>query len=151
MASEARQRFESIKSKMEEARKQLQDQARGVFHEEMQRIFASYPELMDVSWEQYTPYFNDGDVCYFSCHGADEVYINCYGPNPEEPTIEVEDEYDNHYPKYKGENNWQQRAAEEVTALISSLGDDMMEHIFGDHVKVIVGRDKIVVEDYEHD
>lgn len=152
--SESKKRFEAIRQKMEDARKMLEEQAKGVFHEEMQTIFAAYPELMDVSWHQYTPYFNDGDTCEFSCHGSGEVFINCYGPNPEKPTIECDDEYENEYGSYvteEKENMWQHKAAIDITDLISSLGDDMMEHIFGDHVKVIIGREKIVVEDYEHD
>lgn len=29
----------------------------------------SFPQLKALVWEQYTPYFNDGDVCEFSVHG----------------------------------------------------------------------------------
>jgi hypothetical protein len=28
-----------------------------------------FPQLKSIVWEQYTPYFNDGDVCEFSVHG----------------------------------------------------------------------------------
>jgi hypothetical protein len=152
MANESKQRFEEIKSRMQQARKEMEEQAKTVFHEEMQVIFATYPELMDVSWTQYTPYFADGDVCEFSCHATHSVHINCFGPNPEEPTIETDDEYKNKWPKYSGSaSKWETKAANEIVALINALGDDMMQFIFGDHVKVIVGRDKVVVEDYEHE
>lgn len=38
-------------------------------------IFATAPNLKSVSWTQYTPYFNDGDTCYFSAH-TDDLEIN---------------------------------------------------------------------------
>lgn len=30
--------------------------------------FEKYPFLGSVAWSQYTPHFNDGDTCTFSCH-----------------------------------------------------------------------------------
>lgn len=29
-----------------------------------------FPEVVAVRWEQYTPYFNDGDACEFTAHDA---------------------------------------------------------------------------------
>lgn len=36
----------------------------------------AFPEVESVRWEQYTPYFNDGDVCEF---GIGDVYIKFIG------------------------------------------------------------------------
>lgn len=133
----AKKRFKEIKAKLEESRKAMEEQARSVFNEEIQTIFAQYPDLKTVSWHQYTPYFNDGDTCHFSCHGEDEVIIN----------EDSEDEDD-----YEGQTGgWADKAATEVCELISTLGSDMMEHLFGDHAKVIVSRKKVEVEQYDHD
>lgn len=38
-------------------------------------IFETAPKLKSVSWTQYTPYFNDGDTCYFSAH-IDDLELN---------------------------------------------------------------------------
>lgn len=38
-------------------------------------IFETAPNLKSVSWRQYTPYFNDGETCYFSAH-TDDLEVN---------------------------------------------------------------------------
>lgn len=43
--------------------------------EKLDTLFA-FPEVEAVRWEQYTPYFNDGDVCVFNIHDA---YIKFVG------------------------------------------------------------------------
>lgn len=34
----------------------------------LKELFDAYPTLEGVKWEQWTPYFNDGDSCVFSIH-----------------------------------------------------------------------------------
>jgi len=33
-----------------------------------QQIFDAFPECVAITWDQYTPYFSDGDSCTFSVH-----------------------------------------------------------------------------------
>jgi len=44
-----------------------------------------------------------------------------------------------------------QKDFKEIKSMISGLDEDLMRAMFGDHVKVIVAKDGIEVEDYEHD
>jgi hypothetical protein len=163
MTSVSKDRLLAIKAEMEEKQKELQKRAREVFHEEIQGLFATYPELQSVSWTQYTPYFNDGDECIFRCGGNSSVNINLYGPDPETGPLtpkgdyEAESKTEHYFSRYSTNpapaesEPWQKRAAWDVTRICSTLGDSLMKDIFGDHVLVMIGRDKIVVDNYEHE
>ncbi len=37
-----------------------------------EEIFDKYPSVESVGWPQYTPYFNDGELCHFSVHSGEE-------------------------------------------------------------------------------
>lgn len=155
-----KERLLAVKQQMEQKQKELQQEVRRVFHEEIASIFATYPELTDISWTQYTPYFNDGAECVFHCSGS--FYINRFGPDPENPHPNANDykhyeDREHYFSPYSKTNApatdapWEARAAYDMHQIIQALGEPLMKDIFGDHAQIIIGRDKIVVEHYEHD
>ena len=52
--------------KLERAR--LVEELKGKLPKLLAPLFDKHPKLEAVSWTQYTPYFNDGDVCEFAAH-----------------------------------------------------------------------------------
>lgn len=46
-----------------------------LFHEAVEQLFEEHKELKRFSWDQYTPHWNDGDTCEFSCY-FDSFMIN---------------------------------------------------------------------------
>jgi hypothetical protein len=68
--SPAQQKYHELRSKIAEARKTMEETAKGLFTEMVAELFAENPTLMSFSWTQYTPYFNDGEPCEFGCNGA---------------------------------------------------------------------------------
>jgi hypothetical protein len=129
------------------------------------------PTITEFGWTQYTPYFNDGDVCEFS---VGEVWVRT--------TEEVDNEkreYDDYdlslwnHPSlghgvydYVGEG-WESQYVEvgyegtdekryrRVNALNEAITSGQYEsallNAFGDHALVTVRKDGIEVEFYEHD
>lgn len=95
-----------------------------------QELFAKHPELETISWTQYTPYFMDGDTCYFS---ANTEYAEINGEE-----IEWDDDKKNQMEK-------------DVEDFLDTLDHDTLEDLFGDHVKVTITKDGVNVEDYDHD
>ncbi len=73
-----------------EAQKALMEEFQKSAHDMFQNIFKYAPHLHMLTWTQYTPYFNDGDECYFSRNGIYAVrdsYVNSeeheeYGDHP---------------------------------------------------------------------
>lgn len=49
-------------------KKKFTDQLQGIVKDAFKEFFTKFPEVTSIMWAQYTPYFNDGDTCYFSVH-----------------------------------------------------------------------------------
>ncbi|MGD6750289.1 hypothetical protein [Streptomyces sp. BH105] len=130
-------------------------------------------------WRQYTPYFNDGDVCEFGAHGfylvtkddieryedlkendpymVEEVFEMTYA---EHPTLggrphDWEGEWPNRelvYGAYEGPDEALWNAGRELAGTIDSgKADAVLLGLFGDHCSVQVTKDKIEIEGYSHD
>lgn len=55
--------------KIEEVRKEFKEKGQELFLEVVAEIFQSFPEVGLISWEGYTPYFNDGSECVYRVCG----------------------------------------------------------------------------------
>ena len=112
-------------------------------------FFSAAPEVKTVVWEQYTPYFNDGDPCVF------RVYDPSFSSKlPEEIKGDM-NEYGNSedgwLDTYKNRSN---NPAFEYFRENFARAEVVLESL-GDHSRVLVtnGDDgiKIHVEEYYHD
>jgi hypothetical protein len=129
------------------------------------------PTITEFGWTQYTPYFNDGDVCEFS---VNEMWIRT---TDEVDTDDKEfDDYDLYwgYHPSLGRKNWEYRGEypnrkyvelgyegpdEDRYNRVKSLNDAITSGVyetallnaFGDHAIVTVRKDGIEVDSYEHD
>jgi DNA repair exonuclease SbcCD ATPase subunit len=56
-----RREIEKIQQKLEKACEKL-------LREALKHIFKKFPNVKTLSWNQYTPSWNDGDTCVFSCY-----------------------------------------------------------------------------------
>jgi hypothetical protein len=123
-------KLEELKARHTELKGQIKTESEAWFKEQSAALFAKYPTMLNFSWTQYTPYFNDGDACTFSVHNY--------------PEINGEDSY--------GETTAELRPAfKEVEALIGGIDEPTMEAMFGDHVKIVCQRDGVQVNEYSHD
>lgn len=128
------------------------------------------PYIKEFGWTQYTPYFNDGDTCYFSVgtlwfltvddtprdemdDWEEEEYSVTYG---EHPTL---GEKEGHgwgssrvYENYKGSRQAEFERAEALSrAIDSGAFESALLTAFGDHAEITITREGITVEHYEHD
>lgn len=131
------QEFEEIKS-------EFTGRARKMFTASLKELFDQNETLGQIVWEQFTPYFNDGDECVFGVYEPSFVLANA---------LEEEEEYIDRYEREipRDELNDDMRA---VSRFIQNQ-DDLMQSLYGDHVTVLVKRTKdgivIEVEEYEHE
>lgn len=111
-------------------------EGRAVFNKAVQSIFVTYPEIEKFSWTQYTPYFNDGDICAFTAYiDGDYLYINgkdYYDIGPSHPLVT-------------------RGAFKYVSDFLECVGPDMLETLFGDHAEIVITPTSIDVTEYEHD
>lgn len=154
---------------LNEQKQKFQKRARTVFSEEFKSFFERFPEVREIVWTQYTPYFNDGDPCTF---GVSEPCAKMAPDATLEPDV-VEDlkerndnDCDNCVITTIRDNTcskWRpamrsrtQResdlidAFEQLSSLVQGM-DDLMQDMFGDHIIVRASSNGFDVEEYDHD
>lgn len=110
---------------------------------EIKDVFARQENLAEIRWTQYTPYFNDGDVCEF---GVRELVFRFVGK-------EYGDRWDWEWLSKEKRENPENAPLVEFVSLIHRIPDEVMEGMFGDgyEIKFNRGDDHLTVEEYEHD
>ncbi len=109
-------------------------------------FFTAHPEVHALRWQQYTPYFNDGDTCEFS------VYDVSYLPAEKAKSWESETDFaidEEFLDTWDREQNPTQKSVEEFWK--DTKDNDVFLVLFGDHVSVLATRDSFTVAGYEHD
>lgn len=144
--SKALERVEELRGKMSELREEMAQQAKDAFHECVRDLFEEHPTLIEFSWRQFTPYFNDGDTCYF---GARTGEIGLRTADDESEEFGNYDTYD----WVEGEKVQKdltpfQKAGLAALAVLEAFDEDNYESMFGDHCKIVVTREGVEVNDY---
>lgn len=162
----------AIKAKVEELNASIVQQkqelfklAKEHFNTLAQELFDKHPDLKQFSWEQYTPYFNDGDVCSFGVY-ADEPLINGHRPyensGDEELGInfytgqrETLSEYNQETRKWDQRRNpnynpYHATVIDEIGSFIWAFGQEVLQDMFGEG-RIIVTPGNVEVEDCDHD
>ncbi len=125
--------FEELKNKM----KEMQDDIKKYGQESLKELFIKFfednPTIEAIKWDQYIPYFNDGDPCVFEIY---EPNVKVIG-NPEWEEVYYEDKY-KHIKKW-----WVENTSGEL--------EQIYETIFGSHSTIIVTRDGFDIEECDHE
>lgn len=140
-----------------EAKKTIKALGKEAMKELAAEFFTKNPTILSVSWNQYTPYFNDGDACVFQADteypgftfiakcGTTLQYDAASGELREgESEEEVAD-----YEQYSKEVD---KLGIVVAKFLHNFDQDTLEEMFGDHVSVTISnKGKISKDTYEHD
>lgn len=143
------EKMQAISKKIEDLKLELAEQAKILFKEEVNNLFAKYPELEYFTWVQYTPHFNDGDPCVFR------------GPFSFETVKVAGKEALREWEIHEGFTNWRGEIIEgsnedllhisnDIESILD-LPDDVWLTLFGDHAEVKATRDGFTVEEFSHD
>jgi len=158
-----------ILKNIEKLRAQLQAAEQSAAKEIMKELKAfvkNNPLIEGFKWHQYTPHFNDGAPCKFSVWGPyikfnesfhkvdlDNHYMSGYMNASEygdlgDKFFESKEDILN----YKEINELKKsvNSALELFAYLSQMESELRE-MFGDGVEVIVTKDGVEVENYDHD
>jgi len=60
------QALQDLTEETERVQKQIRDRGKKALLQATKDLLAQYPQIQKLYWTQYTPYFCDGDPCYFS-------------------------------------------------------------------------------------
>ena len=163
--------FETIRQKtaaLQEQIKQLQAEAAEQIKPLLMQFIADNPQVARVQWTQYTPYFNDGDTCEFRLNEPEFFFVSeeCDEEDDyEEGTSSFGNAIENGVRGYRYQGKFEpsqwlpslevcsietQKACEALAQELSGL-EDALQTLFGDHVRVVVTKDGVEVEEYDHD
>lgn len=133
-------KIKATRAKISKLTEQLIGDTNLLFQALSKELFEIYPKLENFAWAQYTPWFNDGDTCEFSAK-RDRIFIN----GSDEPY----DFYDSE-PITDPNESWKTEALESICGLLYGFTNDELLAMFADHSKIIVTKDSIVYEGYNH-
>ena len=123
-------RLRELEDIIEEARREMRKKGKDFVQEKFADFFTKYPEVEAVTWVQYIPHFNDGDVCTF---GACDF------------------ELENGNELYRADKV----KCKEIMAALDKIriSNETLETIFGDDgLRISVSADGIETEEYyDHD
>lgn len=137
--SEAEKPSKSIADRFYEQRRNLIAEAKAKVLPLLTDLFKDFPDLTSYSWIAYTPYFNDGDTCYFNSHHNDDW------------SFQINDETFGDLENRDKDDCWQAMVFDRVNDILNAMPDEFLQELFGDHVRMVVTKDKIDTEHYEHD
>lgn len=159
--------IETLVAAYEDAKSSMILGLREEFKKELKSFFESTPEIKAIVWNQYTPYFADGDPCEFS--------VNCvYFTNAESEILEENlneisygdielEEFFSITSNSEYGRNWNDTPKQEPVSLevqdsingmvkkLNMIPYEVYLDMFGDHVIVTVTRDTITTSEYAHD
>lgn len=141
-----------LEKQLEEVRDEFRKTSGKFLCEHYAPLFAEHPEVKGFRWTQYTPYFNDGDVCEFSSnHGYGSILLVRPDGAPDDESdfdpFEYADWFNYDSPEYHRLNPINKK----FRGHFPDLSDDDMEALFGDHVEVTIYPDRVEVEEYDHE
>jgi hypothetical protein len=103
----------------------IRQEGRRALEEGFAKVFKQHPEILSITWMQFTPYFNDGDACTFSVN---------------EPDFEIEGEKSSELEDFLCDLSYQILDAKKV-----------LEWVFGDHIRVTVTPEGITTDYCHHE
>lgn len=152
--------YEELNQKMEALKNEMAEQSK-IYFSAMFEEFAEKYDFYAITWTQYTPYFNDGDECYFR---VNEICLKLTEESYDDDPYEC----DSWIIRYYGEEKSAERfgldsitpemfaAVEAFTNFKSEFGkidEDYLEMAFGNHVRVTYTKEGKTFEviEYDHD
>ena len=151
--NEMRIKMQQMKKEYEEV---IQKFGKEMFNSATKELFENNPKLNSFTWNQYTPYFNDGDTCEFGVN-RDYFTINRTGKSLECWGM---DRWKDPVYKYTPDpKDYDCDSVDELISIVKGISkvldlfeDDDLLMMFGDHAEITVFRDgDIDIDSYDHD
>lgn len=127
------------------AREEYEKQKKSLGEDAIKAMCETFSAFLDkglyIEWEQYTPYFNDGDACTFSVNEP-QLYKHLCDDECDDPIcFNVQEFYMPLDHSECNEFNLDEKKCRDLYKLFNSLPTDFFEFVFGDHVKIRINHD----------
>jgi len=149
-------------SEIRDLKNDVFDLSKDVFDDWCKTVFDKYPKVESFGWNQYTPYFMDGETCVFS---ANTDYISINGDYVDDSewmgktVVTNWGTYNRETKVYDGKveipnekhDSELESASEDIRKFLQTFDDDFYIRKFGDHSEITVTKEGVEVDDYDHD
>lgn len=137
-------KLEELRKIKEEYDAQVSKLGKEAVMEAIDEFLKQHQEVKKLAMLCYTPYFQDGDPCYF---GLQRVCMDLGDAKSKDSIWDWPDKYS---------DNLDKKLIEDFKKLETLLSDsgDILESAFGDHVKIVITNDTertTEIEEWEHD
>ncbi len=132
--TELLQGFEDAKEQYRIARRQAANKLDQFLMNVFITLSTKDPKIKRIEWNQYTPYFNDGDSCEFQCH-------------IEYPTFYSDENEDKDESSFEPDN----AIGKEWRKLVGNIDEDIFLQAYGDHMTVVITKTGVSTKDCQHD
>lgn len=166
-------KLKEMRKKMRNLKSQMAKETKTALKEAFKDFFKEHPVVESVIWDQYTPYFNDGDTCTFSVYDfwlkfkktpaqLKAEAEKCFADDPSTSLKEweeylaseeaaEEDWYDKEYGGSKSSKE-EKAAIKAINKIYRDIVDeDVFLDMFGDHVSVTATSAGFKVKECQHD
>lgn len=133
MQEQVQQYIDEYTKELKELQLRLREKFNTSFHPQMLSLMDGFFE--SVTWTQYAPYFNDGDVCEFGLH----IYDAFVPLGSEDDAVS----------RYDLENEELAERAHLIESFLQRV-DDLLEQVYGNNKQIIVTREGVQVDDYDN-
>jgi len=143
--------LQELATKFTEVKSKMMAEGQEALKTEFQKVFEAYPKITVIKWNQYTPYFNDGDTCEFgvgsfvisNALNAEEVssYGEYEGETEGEWAEELWGDTAKEYPLIRDLENF----------CNTGIGKEILLMTFEDHSIVTATCEGFDIEEYEHE
>lgn len=131
--------IDAVVAKVNEMRDIIRANSREALTGMFVSAFEKFPNIEAFKWNQYTPYFNDGDACTF---GVADLYYRNAGAT-------TGGDYDDGF-EYVSRRD-KESELYKFSEGFRRIPDEIFLQAFGDHCKVTATRSGFEVEEYEHE
>lgn len=144
-----REQIAELNKKRDELEKKQKNICKDFFATLCEEFFKQNEDVRSFEWQQYTPYFNDGEPCTFRAnHEYCKINAICAEDGED---ADQEDVFSSDGKELKWDSKEYNKLRKSVSGFMSNFSKNDLECWFGDHVTVKVTRDGVETEEYEHD
>lgn len=117
------EKIAELKQEMAALRAKVQKDGKLWLEQAFKDFFVANPQIESIYWTQYTPYFNDGDICRFRINDFEAEPADGYDPDvAQDKTIDLERQI---------------------------VDYELFTLVFGDHKSITATKDGLRVESYD--
>jgi len=121
-------------SQIQQLENELREAGKKFLNDNLKSFFKKHPTLTSYGWNQYTPHWNDGDICEFSASvDADSLQINGRDAYDKKRTPETA------------------VIAKDIAYFLERVPDSSFQDVYGDGVEITVTPNNVTIDEYEHD